>query len=153
VIAVGNEFSNTSRSPGNYANVLSVGAIDKNDILADFSSSQKFNRSDDALVPRRLQSLCPKGSRRDGEFVRPAGSAIASWQIPNFLLIARRSTPFALPTPCADNKPPFRPTSVSVNECATLGTTTDDVASPLQHPRPSISFFLALYLLVFTLPH
>ena len=46
VIAVGNEFSNTSRSPGNYANVLSVGAIDKNDIVADFSSSQKFNRSD-----------------------------------------------------------------------------------------------------------
>lgn len=51
VIAIGNEGPNTSRSPGNYANVLSVGAVDQNDVVADFSGSQTFNRSDDPLVP------------------------------------------------------------------------------------------------------
>jgi subtilisin family serine protease len=51
VIAVGNEGPDTSRSPGNYANVLSVGALDHGDIVADFSSSQKFNRAEDPLVP------------------------------------------------------------------------------------------------------
>jgi subtilisin family serine protease len=51
VCAVGNEFALTSRSPGNYDNVLSVGAIDRNDLVADFSSSQTFDRPNDPLVP------------------------------------------------------------------------------------------------------
>ncbi len=51
VIAVGNEFAGTSRSPGNYANVLSVGACNQQDQVADFSSSQQFAREDDPLVP------------------------------------------------------------------------------------------------------
>jgi subtilisin family serine protease len=51
VVAVGNEGAMTSRSPGNYANVLSVGAMNSDSAVADFSGSQKFNRPDDALVP------------------------------------------------------------------------------------------------------
>lgn len=51
IIAVGNEYANTSRSPGNYATVLSVGAMDSSDRVADFSGSQKFNRPKDSLVP------------------------------------------------------------------------------------------------------
>jgi subtilisin len=51
VIAVGNEGPGTSRSPGNYDLVLSVGASDQADGVADFSSSQRFKRSDDPLVP------------------------------------------------------------------------------------------------------
>ena len=51
VIAVGNEFAGTSRSPGNYANVLSVGACDVGNRVADFSSSERFSRSDDPIVP------------------------------------------------------------------------------------------------------
>ena len=51
VIAVGNEGPLTSRSPGNYDNVLSVGACDESDEVADFSGSQNFNRPDDPLVP------------------------------------------------------------------------------------------------------
>jgi subtilisin len=46
VIAVGNEGPGTSRSPGNYVEVLSVGAADKNLRVASFSSSQKFARRD-----------------------------------------------------------------------------------------------------------
>jgi subtilisin len=51
VIAVGNEGPGTSRSPGNYDLVLSVGASDDSDDVADFSSSQRFQRPDDPLVP------------------------------------------------------------------------------------------------------
>jgi subtilisin family serine protease len=51
VFAVGNEGPNTSRSPGNYAEALSVGAFDSSDAVADFSSSQTFVRKVDPIVP------------------------------------------------------------------------------------------------------
>jgi subtilisin family serine protease len=51
VIAVGNEGPGTSRSPGNYPTALSVGAEDETPVVASFSSSQTFARTDDALVP------------------------------------------------------------------------------------------------------
>lgn len=49
--AVGNEYAGTSRSPGNYPEALSVGACDEDDEVADFSSSQRFRRSKDPVVP------------------------------------------------------------------------------------------------------
>ncbi|SIR87925.1 Subtilase family protein [Janthinobacterium sp. TND4EL3] len=51
VFAVGNEGPGSSRYPGNYPEALSVGAIDGNDDVADFSSSQQFVRRDDPIVP------------------------------------------------------------------------------------------------------
>ena len=51
VFAVGNEGPGTSRSPGNYNNVVSVGAANVNRHVADFSSSQKFKRTVDPIVP------------------------------------------------------------------------------------------------------
>ena len=51
VIAVGNEGAGTSRSPGNYEICMSVGACDKDDTIPDFSSSQRFNRTKDPIVP------------------------------------------------------------------------------------------------------
>ncbi len=51
VIAVGNEGILTSRSPGNYVNVVSVGASNSVDMVADFSGSQTFQRAGDPLVP------------------------------------------------------------------------------------------------------
>jgi subtilisin len=51
VFAVGNEGVNTSRSPGNYANVLSVGAMDASDDVPDFSGSEQFNRPVNPLCP------------------------------------------------------------------------------------------------------
>jgi subtilisin family serine protease len=51
VFAVGNEGPGTSRSPGNYAEALSVGAMDSPGAVADFSSSRRFDRQDDPLVP------------------------------------------------------------------------------------------------------
>jgi len=51
VFAVGNEGPGTSRSPGNYAEALSVGAHDRERRVAHFSSSQRFARARDAIVP------------------------------------------------------------------------------------------------------
>ena len=51
VIAVGNEGPGTSRSPGNYPEALSVGAVDQQGKVAPFSSSQRFLRSEDPVVP------------------------------------------------------------------------------------------------------
>ncbi len=51
VIAVGNEGPGTSRSPGNYDGVVGVGACNRADEVADFSSSQVFRRKKDPTVP------------------------------------------------------------------------------------------------------
>jgi subtilisin family serine protease len=51
VFAVGNEGPDTSRSPGNYSEALSIGACDKKARIATFSSSQRFIRTGDPLVP------------------------------------------------------------------------------------------------------
>jgi subtilisin family serine protease len=51
IFAAGNEGVNTSRSPGNYGNVLAVGAMASDDSVPDFSSSQQFNRPDNPLIP------------------------------------------------------------------------------------------------------
>lgn len=51
VIAAGNEGAGFTRSPGNYPEALSVGAIDSNGQVASFSSSQRFNRAKDPIIP------------------------------------------------------------------------------------------------------
>ena len=51
VFAVGNEGPGTSRSPGNYAEALSVGACARDRTVPRFSSSQRFRRGADAIVP------------------------------------------------------------------------------------------------------
>lgn len=51
IFAAGNEGPNTSRSPGNYPNVLSIGAMDQGDTIPSFSSSQTFDRATNPLIP------------------------------------------------------------------------------------------------------
>ena len=51
VFASGNEGPGLTRSPGNYAEALSVGAVDSSDAVADFSSSARFDRPADPIVP------------------------------------------------------------------------------------------------------
>lgn len=43
IVAIGNEGPGTSRYPGNYATVLSVGAMDEKDQVANFSSSDQMS--------------------------------------------------------------------------------------------------------------
>ena len=91
VIAVGNEFANTSRSPGNYANVLSVGASDRNDRVADFSGSQKFNRPDDALVAPGVAVL----SCVPGGFAEMDGSSMATPHVAGLAALLLQAKPDA----------------------------------------------------------
>jgi subtilisin len=56
VVAIGNEGPNTSRSPGNYTNVLSVGASTIDDDVAFFSGSQTFDRT---ATPQEPDLLAP----------------------------------------------------------------------------------------------
>ena len=51
VCSVGNEGPETSRSPGNYAEVLSVGACDEKNRVADFSFSQVLTYPKTRIVP------------------------------------------------------------------------------------------------------
>jgi subtilisin len=51
VVAVGNEGPGTSRSPGNYPRVISVGYYSERQVVADDSSSQRFPRRSQPLVP------------------------------------------------------------------------------------------------------
>jgi subtilisin len=51
VVAVGNEGPGTSRSPGSYPQALSVGFCDEGGAISDKSSSQRFPRRSQPLVP------------------------------------------------------------------------------------------------------
>jgi subtilisin family serine protease len=51
VFALGNEGPGTSRSPGNYPEALSIGAMDSNDHVAAFSSSIRFDRPVEPFQP------------------------------------------------------------------------------------------------------
>lgn len=96
VIAVGNEGPDTSRSPGNYANVLSVGACAENDTVADFSGSQRFNRTDDPFVPDLVApgadvlSCIP-----DGKFARMDGTSMATPHVAGLAALLLQAKPDA----------------------------------------------------------
>ncbi|TMJ02017.1 MAG: serine protease [Alphaproteobacteria bacterium] len=51
VFAIGNDGEGTSRSPGNYAEALSVGALDPSMIVSAYSCSQRFDRPVNPVVP------------------------------------------------------------------------------------------------------
>jgi subtilisin len=51
IFAIGNEGIGTSRSPGNYPEALSIGAMDSNGRVATFSSSIKFTRPVEPFQP------------------------------------------------------------------------------------------------------
>ncbi|MDX8525614.1 S8 family serine peptidase [Mesorhizobium sp. MSK_1335] len=96
VFAVGNEGPLTSRSPGNYDNVLSVGAMDQSDTVASFSSSQKFDRPADPLVPDLVAPgvgilSCIPG----GRFAEMDGSSMATPHVAGLAALLKQAKPTA----------------------------------------------------------
>jgi subtilisin len=99
VIAVGNEGPFTSRSPGNYANVLSVGAIDANDEVAAFSGSQQFNRLENPLSPNLVApGVAVLSSVPGGKYKTMDGSSMATPHIAGLAALLLQAKPTATAT-------------------------------------------------------
>lgn len=95
VFAVGNEGPGTSRFPGNYVNVLSVGASDENDRVAVFSGSQRFMNPTrmvpDVVAPGdNVRSCIP-----NGEFATMSGSSMATPHIAGLAALLLSAVPGA----------------------------------------------------------
>lgn len=98
VIAVGNEGPQSSRSPGNYSNVLSIGAMDALDRVPSFSSSQRFQRPSDPLVPDMVAPGVAVLSCVPGGYLEMDGSSMATPHIAGLaalLMQARPDVPIA----------------------------------------------------------
>jgi subtilisin family serine protease len=96
VFAVGNEGPGTSRSPGNYAEALSVGAMGANDHVADFSSSQVFSRPDNPLVPDVVApGVAIVSAKPGGGFQEMDGSSMATPHIAGLAALLMQAAPNA----------------------------------------------------------
>jgi subtilisin len=96
VFAVGNEGPGTSRSPGNYGESLSIGAHDQKGAIATFSSSQRFIRTDDPLVPDIVApGVEVVSAKPGGGFQTLSGSSMATPHIAGLAALLFEAKPSA----------------------------------------------------------
>jgi subtilisin len=96
VFAVGNEGPGTSRSPGNYVEALSVGANEMNGRVASFSSSQRFLRAKDPLVPDLVApGVDVISAKPGGGFQLMSGSSMATPHVAGLAALLFQAKPDA----------------------------------------------------------
>lgn len=98
VVAIGNEGPGTSRYPGNYANVLSVGAVDENQNVAHFSSSDQIPPRPLRIVPDLVAPgvgivSCAPGNR----YISMDGTSMATPYLAGLAALLFQSKPSATP--------------------------------------------------------
>ena len=117
VFAVGNEGPGTSRSPGNYAEALSVGANDNGGAVANFSSSQRFTRTQDPLVPDLVgPGVDVISAKPGGGFQLMSGTSMATPHLAGLAALLFEAKPEATPNDV----------EAAIFKSCTLGTISPD---------------------------